>query len=465
MATTPLPEVHSPQPNDASPLAADATPITADGLIPSTNPEDDPKHVATLANSVQITANTNPDDIKHQIEAELQKRSREISIIHVVDLIVTHASLMKASDIHIDPTPEFLRTRYRIDGILYDVINLPKVIHPILVARVKILCGLPTDEHKIPQDGRFKIVLYAQTPVDIRVSIIPTYYGENVEMRLLQSPSDGFSLQDITMEKSDAAKIQKAITRPYGMVLVTGPTGSGKTTMLYAILKQLNTPEVSIITIEDPIEYSISGIQQIQVNNAVGLEFSTGLRSFLRQDPNIIMVGEIRDVETAEIAVNAALTGHLLLSTLHTNDAPTTLTRLLEFKIEPFLIASTVNVAVGMRLVRQICQVCKIEQQLTDMERHSLRELIPEEWLAHSTFYVGQGCAACGGRGYAGRLGIYEVLEITDDIRDAVMRRSTSHEIAALAIQNGMTTMLQDGFRKAMAGYTSIEEVLRVVHE
>lgn len=405
-------------------------------------------------------------EIRRRIEEELGRQQGDFSIIRLIDLLITYASNLHASDIHVDPTPTHLRVRFRVDGILQEIFSLPKILQSLFVTRIKILCGLRTDEHQVPQDGRFKIMQRETGPIDLRVSIVPTYYGENVELRLLQSPSDSFQLEDMDLAAADFAKLVHGITRPYGMILATGPTGSGKTTMLYTVLKRLNTPGVSIITIEDPIEYSIDGIEQIQVSSESGLTFAAGLRAILRQDPNIVMVGEIRDEETAGIAVNAALTGHLLLSTLHTNDAATTLARLTEFKIEPFLIASTVNVAIGQRLLRTICPYCRVAKVLTDAEYQSLIESIPAELLGgNRQFYIGQGCAICGGSGYMGRTGIYEVLVVNDPIREAIMRRASASEIAAIAVQGGMTTMLQDGLRKALEGKTSLEEVLRVVHE
>lgn len=404
--------------------------------------------------------------LRASIEQELSRHASEFSIVRLVDQLIAYASLLQSSDIHVDPTPTYVRVRFRIDGILHDALSLPRIIQSVFVSRIKILCGLRTDEHQIPQDGRLKMVLRDLGPVDIRVSIVPTYYGENVEMRLLQSPSESFTLEHMDMFPLDLQKVKHAITRPYGMILATGPTGSGKTTMLYTILHTLNKPEVSIITIEDPIEYSMEGINQIQVNPQSGLTFANGLRSFLRQDPNIIMVGEIRDEETAEIAVNAALTGHLLLSTVHTNDAPTTLARLSEFKIEPFLIASTVNVAVGQRLVRKICSYCRAPKVITDVEYQSLAESIPPQTLGNTRqFFVGRGCGVCGGSGYLGRVGIYEVLVVDDQIRELIMKRASAAEISHYAESAGMTTMLQDGFRRAINGQTTIEEVLRVVHE
>ncbi len=407
-----------------------------------------------------------PVALRTAIEQELGHQPNDFSVISLIDLLVAYANSLRASDIHIDPNPLNLRIRVRIDGILYEVFRIPKILQSMLVSRVKILCGLRTDEHQVPQDGRFKTSFKNLGAIDVRVSIVPTYYGENVEMRLLQTPTDSVSMVSLGLSPNDLAKIEHAISRPYGMILATGPTGSGKTTMLYTILRTLNKPEVSIMTIEDPIEYSIDGITQIQTNSQVGLTFAAGLRSFLRQDPNIIMVGEIRDAETAEIAVNAALTGHLLLSTLHTNDAATTLARLIEFKTEPFLVASTVNVAIGQRLVRKICPYCRIEKILSEPEYLALITSIPPTLLGdHRTFYVGRGCEQCGGSGYMGRLGIYEVLVVDEDIRDLIMKRATATELAQTAISHGMTTMLYDGLQKALNGLTTLEEVLRVVRE
>ncbi len=479
------------EPNKAAPTAPTSPPPPSDpnsgGVVPVVNQTAQPTtanpqpQAATSAvpaapnaqsgldknsSEAREKANKAATSIKTLIDQELSRQPSEFSIVRLLELLVAYASLTGASDIHVDPTPENIHVRFRVDGIMHDEFTLPKIVQSILVSRMKILCGLRTDEHQTPQDGRFKTMLKEIGAVDVRVSIVPTYYGENVEMRLLQSPSGNLQIDGLDMSPNDLSRIKHAISRPYGMILATGPTGSGKTTMLYTILRTLNTPEVSIITIEDPIEYSISGIEQIQVAPQAGLTFATGLRSILRQDPNVIMVGEIRDQETAEIAVNAALTGHLLLSTLHTNDSATTLARLTEFKIEPFLIASTVNIAIGQRLVRQICPYCRVQKVITDVEYQSLAESIPAEILGNNrTFYVGQGCKICNNSGYLGRVGIYEVLIVDDPIREAIMRRANASEIMGLAIKAGTTTMLQDGFRKALEGKTTIEEVLRVVHE
>ncbi len=402
------------------------------------------------------------------IESEINLPPGEISIIKLVDHVIEHAFNSRASDIHIDPTEQSLNIRFRIDGVLQNTFTIPKEIHQEIISRIKVLAGLRTDEHQTAQDGRFKFTSKndGQTTFDIRVSIIPTYYGENVVMRLLVEQGTKFSLETIGFSERDIKVVHRAMERPFGMILATGPTGSGKTTTLYTILQELNKPKVSIITIEDPIEYSLAGIDQIQVNNQTGLTFANGLRSILRQDPNIIMVGEIRDEETAGIAINAALTGHLLLSTLHTNDAATTLPRLLDMKIEPFLIASTVNIAIGQRLIRQLCNKCKVHKTFTEDELKSLKEVVSGTFFdKNKTFYVGKGCKECNNTGYLGRIGIHEVLEVTEAIRGAITAHLPAAEIKKIAISEGMTTILEDGLNKAKAGITSIEEVLRVIHE
>ena len=411
--------------------------------------------------------------LKSIIETEANKSLEEISIIELVHNLIKYSYKARASDIHIDPQENEIVVRARIDGILNKIFTFKKEIQDEIITRIKILSGLRTDEHNTPQDGRFKFFDPIENiKFDIRVSVMPTYYGENAVLRLLTSKEDSFTLETLGFSEQDLDKVQKAIQKPYGMILVTGPTGSGKTTTLYAILKALNKESVSIVTLEDPVEYSIPGITQIQVNPQVGLVFSKGLRAILRQDPNIIMVGEIRDQETADIAVNAALTGHLLLSTLHTNDAPTALPRLLEMGTEPFLIASTLNIVIAQRLVRKICEKCKTEIKLKKTEILSVLESIGYDLtienikkIKDSKFYKGNGCEICNGTGYYGRLGIFEVLNISDKIRDAIMKRANSDVIKSIAIKEGMTTMVQDGFSKVLKGLTTIEDLLRVIHE
>ncbi len=402
---------------------------------------------------------------ENKVRNELEQVGN-VSIIALIDVLIEEAYGMRASDIHIDPREKDLQIRMRVDGVLQDTHSFPKEIQSEVVTRIKVLAGLRTDEHQTPQDGRFRIIFDDKGPIDVRVSIAPVYYGENVVLRLLAEHSEKFSLEILGLSESDRQKIEAASRKPYGMILATGPTGSGKTTTLYTILKTLNTREVSVITIEDPIEYAIEGINQIQANSLTGLTFANGLRSILRQDPDIIMVGEIRDSETADLAVNTALTGHLMLSTLHTNDAATTLPRLLDLGLEPYLITTTVNIVIGQRLVRKICENCKKSHKLTDKEKKNLADLggfaaanIPE------TMYRGSGCDECLGSGYRGRVGIYEVMVIDNAIREAMLEKCSAANIKKMAVERGMSTMVEDGFRKAMSGITTPEEVLRVIHE
>ena len=400
------------------------------------------------------------------IEKELAK-GVNLSIINLIDEIVRHASLINASDIHIDPQEKFVRLRFRIDGVLEDAHPLPKNIHGEIISRIKILSRLRTDEHQATQDGRFRYLFPATDQfVDLRVSIVPTYHGENAVLRLLSDKAENFSLENLGFSESDKKKIVTAMKKSSGMILATGPTGSGKTTTLYTLIKMLNNPEVSIITIEDPIEYAIGEIEQIQVNSHSGLTFANGLRSILRQDPNIVMVGEIRDAETANIAVNTALTGHLLLSTLHTSDAATTLPRLLDMGIEEYLVASTVSIAIGQRLVRKICSNCKEKHKVTQTLKESLQDtLFGKLMYDGQEFFKGRGCDGCNNTGYSGRVCINEVLVADEVIREAILRKASASEIKNLAISRGMTTMFEDGFKKVEEGITTIEEILRVVHE
>ncbi len=391
----------------------------------------------------------------------------DISIINLIDYLIEKAHSEKVSDIHIDPNAHELRVRFRLDGVLQDVYKLPKKNHGEIISRIKILSKLRTDEHQTSQDGRFRYAIpKTEEFVDLRVSIVPTYHGENIVMRLLSENRENFNLENLGFGKSDEKKILTALKKTNGMILATGPTGSGKTTTLYTLIKILNSPEVSIVTIEDPIEYAIGDIEQIQVNNHKGLTFANGLRSILRQDPNIIMVGEIRDAETAGIAVNTALTGHLLLSTLHTNDAATTLPRLLDMGIEEYLVASTVSIAIGQRLVRKNCEHCKQKQKITPTLRESLNDT-PLGKLAETLdeFQKGMGCEKCNQSGYAGRICINEVLVADEEIREAILRKASASEIKKIAVHHGMTSMLEDGLYKIGLGLTTIDEVLRVTHE
>ncbi len=407
------------------------------------------------------------EEEKIKIEEVISGPIDEISIINLVYTIVSHAYESRASDIHFDPTDDSLEIRLRIDGVLYHTYSLPKKIHPEVISRLKILSDLRTDEHQAAQDGRFKFTAGDGESFDVRTSIVPTHSGENAVLRLLvEQKEHRYTIENIGFSERDQRVVAEAIKKPYGMILVTGPTGSGKTTTLYTLLKSLNSDDVSIITIEDPIEYSLPKTTQIQVNEQTGLTFAHGLRSILRQDPNIIMVGEIRDEETAKIAVNASLTGHLLLSTLHTNDAPTALPRLIDMNVEPFLITSTVNVVIAQRLVRRICPYCITTKVYPSEILKSIKDSsLPVEDGKEYAFYFGSGCKTCSNSGYFGRISIHEVLEMTEKVREAVISRKSSELIKEMAKEDGMATMLEDGINKVKQGLTTIEEILRVIHE
>ncbi|MFA6526000.1 MAG: GspE/PulE family protein [Candidatus Buchananbacteria bacterium] len=410
----------------------------------------------------------------------LKNLAQDLPVVRIVDTLLEYAILEKASDIHIEPTDQEVTVRYRIDGILRKVMTLPKSAHAGITARIKILSNLKLDEHRLPQDGRFKI----KTPdyqVSFRVSIIPAFDGEKTVMRLLPDTAQQMTLEQLGFQPLALEIVKRNIEKPHGMILVTGPTGSGKTTTLYTMLQILNKPEVNISTIEDPIEYKMPGINQCQVQPKIGFTFASALRAFLRQDPNIILVGEIRDNETADIAINAAMTGHLVLSTLHTNDAVTAIPRLLDMQIPTFLIASTINIIIAQRLVRKICKNCiesykldaktykELENQfdIADLEKTlgKLGYLGKQQKLKEVLFYRGRGCQQCGNSGYKGRLGIYEILEVDDKMQQLILTKASRDALQKAAIEAGMITIPQDGFIKAKNGITSIEEVLRVTQE
>lgn len=394
-----------------------------------------------------------------------KKPGHDISVSKIVDLVLETAFYDKVSDIHIEPQEENALVRYRIDGILHDVVTYPKSLHERIMTRIKVLSRLRTDEHLSPQDGKMRIEI-EDSYLDLRVSIIPIVNGEKAVLRLLSTQNRSITLTDLGMSDADLEKVSHAYSKSYGMILSTGPTGSGKSTTIYAILKVLNTRAKNITTIEDPVEYRIEGVNQIQVNKKANLTFAGGLRSILRQDPNIILVGEIRDSETANIAVNAALTGHLVVSTLHTNDAATALPRLMDMKIEPFLVASTVNVIIAQRLVRKICEMCKTKVDISfdDFSKNLPTTLIKKHFGTKKDIHIykGAGCDICHGTGYTGRLAVFEVLEVSKDVRELILKKADSDIIMDQAKKEGMLTMLDDGLQKVAQGRTTIEEVLRV---
>ncbi len=412
---------------------------------------------------------------------DLKQLAQDLPIIRIVDTLLEYAIFEGASDIHIEPTEKDILVRYRIDGILREVMRLPKNLQPGIIARIKILSNLKIDEHRMPQDGRFKVST-ADHKISFRVSIIPVFDGEKIVLRLLNESAKILTLEQIGFQLKALELLNKGTKKPQGMILVTGPTGSGKTTTLYTIMNILNKPSVNIATVEDPIEYRMPRVNQSQVNARIGFTFANGLRSLLRQDPDIIMVGEIRDSETAEIATHAAMTGHLVLSTLHTNDAVTTLPRLEEMGVPTFLIASTTNIVIGQRLVRKICMNCvqsytlsskTITELKKQLDLDAIFKVLKDQGIILSSdtpadsllFYKGKGCKQCGNTGYKGRMGIFEVLEITKEISKLIVEKVDQQVLLKKAKEQGMLTMLEDGFIKAKNGLTSIEEILRATQE
>jgi len=392
---------------------------------------------------------------------------KEAPIAKIVATILEYAVTSRSSDVHIEPQEDRIRVRYRIDGILYDKLSLPKTVQEAVISRIKILAGMKIDEHRTPQDGRFNFKVES-SEVDLRVSVIPNVFGEKIVMRLLRKSGGIPTLSDLGLNGPSLKNLETAMLRPHGIIIVCGPTGSGKTTTLYAVLAKLNTTRVNIMTLEDPVEYQIPGINQVQINQGVGLTFATGLRSFLRQDPNIILVGEIRDQETTDLAIQAALTGHLVFSTLHTSGAAGALPRLVDLGAESFLLSSTMNAIVGQRIVRQICAHCKEPyvpaKQIIDEMKQVLGNLFPSQ-VAELKLFKGKGCDECGNSGYLGRIGIFEVLPVSTKIASLVLESQDAQTIEKEAISEGMITMMQDGFMKVLAGLTTPEEVLRVAQE
>ncbi|MDO8461057.1 MAG: GspE/PulE family protein [bacterium] len=398
---------------------------------------------------------------------QISETIKEAPIAKIVSTILEYAVTSRASDIHIEPQEDRVRVRYRIDGILYDKLSLPRGVQEAVISRIKILSGMKIDEHRTPQDGRFNFKA-GENEVDLRISVLPASHGEKIVMRLLRKSGGIPTLPELGLAGIALKNLETAILRPHGIIIVCGPTGSGKTTTLYAVLSRLNTPRVNIMSLEDPVEYAIQGVNQVQVNTAVGLTFATGLRSFLRQDPNIILVGEIRDTETTDLALQAALTGHLVFSTLHTSNAAGALPRLLDLGAENFLLASTMNAIVGQRIVRKICASCKESYvppaQMVASAKNILGNLFPQN-MTEVKFYKGKGCSECENTGYSGRVGLFEVLPVSQKIAQLVLEHPDSNTIEKEAILEGMITMMQDGYLKVIAGTTSIEEVLRVAQE
>ena len=417
-------------------------------------------------------------------DEDLEKVAEDLPIVRIVDTLLKHAILQSASDIHIEPDEHEVRVRYRIDGVLHDAMTLPKQVLQGLVARIKVLSNLKLDEHRLPQDGRFKIEKEGYK-ISFRVSILPVFEGEKIVMRLLDESSKGLTLEKMGLGGEALEAVHRQIRRPNGMILVTGPTGSGKTTTLYTVMDILNTPEVNISTVEDPVEYRMPRVNQTQVNAKIGMTFAAALRSLLRQDPDIIMVGEIRDKETMEIAIHAAMTGHLVLSTLHTNSAAGTIPRLIDMGAEAFLVASTANVIIAQRLVRKLCPECKTAYKLNEKDLKTLEASFEMEEILETVrsakvcetlrgkaggwkdveLFRPKGCEQCNGEGYKGRMGIYEVLEVTEEVGKLITSNATAAEIENHARKTGMLTMSEDGFVKVVQGLTSVEEILRVTKE
>ncbi|MEX1013748.1 MAG: GspE/PulE family protein [Candidatus Paceibacterota bacterium] len=414
------------------------------------------------------------DSVKESLRSKakgVEEAAEDVPIVDIIDNLLAYAISSRASDIHFEILEDAILVRFRIDGVLQEIIRMPKDIHSAIVARIKILSRLRIDEHSKPQDGRFRYKV-GDKNIDVRTSVIPTFYGEKAEMRLLDAAQKPLSLEELGMLPDTVDLFKKGISDSYGMILVTGPTGSGKSTTLYSLMNMLNNPEINIVTVEDPIEYDMRYVNQVQVNHDAGITFASGLRSILRQDPNVIMVGEIRDVETANISVQAALTGHMVLSSLHTNDAPTAIPRLMDMGVKQFLASAVLNVVSAQRLVRKVHLACiesyTPDESVYDAVNEQLKNLDidPSTIKLPSTFYKGKGCNECNHTGYLGRSGIFEVIVITDKIRSLITSNDFNLEkLKSLAREEGMVSMFEDGLRKVERGMTTIEEVFRVIRE
>jgi type IV pilus assembly protein PilB len=407
-----------------------------------------------LEEEVEVLEDADEDVSVAALEAEVDKAP----VVKFINGLLTDAVMRGASDIHIEPYEKEVRIRYRIDGALREVMKPPMKMKAALTSRIKILADLNIAERRVPQDGRIKLKMKNRV-VDFRVSTLPVIFGEKIVLRILDKGNLTFDLSLFGFESKAEKDFMEAIANPYGMVLVTGPTGSGKTTTLYSALSKVNTDEVNIMTAEDPVEYNLHGINQVLVRSEIGMTFAAALRAFLRQDPNIIMVGEIRDIETGSIAIKAALTGHLVLSTLHTNDAPSTVTRLIDMGLEPFNVAAALNLVTAQRLVRRICKNCKVEAKYSDEVLQMAK--LPSGWMERNTLFKGAGCDQCSGTGYKGRQGLYEVMAMTSRLRKLIMQEASTDELRAAGIEDGMLTLRMDGLKKIERGITTLEEVMK----
>jgi type IV pilus assembly protein PilB len=442
---------------------------------------------SVVGSAEQFVESEQQQQSQQQEGGDVQNLVQDAPITRALNTILDYAARLEASDIHIEPRPENVKVRFRIDGILKEIMTLPKGVEAALVSRVKILSSLKIDEHRKPQDGEFQMQ-HEGRDIDLRIAIAPIVWGEQVVIRLLDKDSSLLDINSLGYKGRARRLIHEGLQKPYGMTLSTGPTGSGKSTTLYAGINTIHDPAINIITLEDPVEYKMGGINQIQINSQIGLTFASGLRSVLRQDPDVVMVGEIRDGETADLAVQAALTGHIVLSTLHTNSAAGVLPRLIDMGIEPFLVSSVINTVIGQRLVRRICDKCVTERQSTEAENHSIQEvlgsILPESGEASQelkddigyevlpgldqnayTLYSGSGCKDCDGEGYKGRTGIFEVFSITDEMEKILVSGMTSGQVQEQAQKDGMITMRQDGYLKALNGVTTLDEVARVASD
>ncbi len=390
----------------------------------------------------------------------LQKETEDAPVIRLVNKIMVDAIRRGASDIHLEPYEKFFRVRYRIDGVLYEIMKPPMKLKNAILSRIKIMSELDIAERRLPQDGRIKMKLGKGKSMDMRVSVLPTLFGEKIVLRLLDQSNLQLDMTKLGLEPSMLELVDDAIHQPYGLILVTGPTGSGKTTTLYSALSELNKISDNIMTAEDPVEFNLPGINQVQVKESIGLSFAAALRSFLRQDPDIILVGEMRDLETAEISIKAALTGHLVLSTLHTNDAPSSITRMINMGVEPFLIVSSVNIIIAQRLARKVCQKCSKKEDIP--ARALIQSGMDPETAEHAVCLVGSGCEECNRTGYKGRIALYEVMSLNDELKTAIIDGANTMELKAMAIKNGMKSLRQSGLSKLIEGTTSFQEVLRV---